>query len=152
MRVDSDVLLCFNGGSSEHSRINNYTKEGSISDMKISTGRFMKQENLTEAGEDYRILRCWEDDVTLSEGGTERKFLLELEGLKPLILNSVNIRVLVDILGNETDDWPGSKICAFADKSVSYGGKTTGGVRLRQAASYRVATKGSKTTKEDAPF
>jgi hypothetical protein len=53
-------------------------------------------------------------------------------GLKPLILNRSNFEAIGDIAGSfETEDWTGTKIEIYATP-VSFKGKTTNGVRVRE--------------------
>jgi|TARA_R110000787_G_scaffold15264_4_gene47149 hypothetical protein len=117
----------------------------------ISTGKYLKREALTTTGANYRIIACYEDEISLGDGsGTEKKWLLELENLKPLVMNSTNIKAAVDCLGTaETDEWVGQLICAYDDDQIMFSGRKVGGVRLRAA---KKPAKSSKPTTEDAPF
>lgn len=52
--------------------------------------------------------------------------------LKPMVLNSTNIQLITLAVGtDETDEWIGKQIVLFNDPNVSFGGKITGGVRVR---------------------
>lgn len=67
------------------------------------------------------------------EGEPERKkwtlFFHELE--KPLVLNMTNGQRIEVITGSaEFDNWIGKKITLYNDKTVSFGGKLTGGIRV----------------------
>jgi hypothetical protein len=48
-----------------------------------------------------------------------------------LLLNRTNIRTLADFLGNDTGTWIGKKIVVYTDPTVSFGGRTVGGIRVR---------------------
>jgi len=62
----------------------------------------------------------------------ERKPVMHfLELDRGLVLNKTNVELLAHFLGNEPDNWPGQKIVAYHDPSVSYAGKRVGGIRLR---------------------
>lgn len=51
---------------------------------------------------------------------------------KPIVLNWTNIQLCANATGSEeTDSWPGKQIILFNDPNVSFGGKLTGGIRIR---------------------
>lgn len=54
------------------------------------------------------------------------------ESEKPMVLNSTNGQLIAQITGSdETDNWPGHKVVLYNDPAVSFGGKITGGIRVR---------------------
>ena len=115
----------------------------------ISTGKYLKREHVTEEGAAHRVVRAHEDDISLSDGMTEKKWILELEDLKPMILNSTNIRRLVAAFGTaETDEWIGRSIVVYDDPAIEYGGKVVGGVRLRSVPKKKKVA----TVSDDIPF
>lgn len=67
----------------------------------------------------------------------ENKFVLHFnEQVKPMVLNSTNAQLIAMATGSsETDDWTGKKITLWNDPSVSFGGKMTGGIRVRPTPS-----------------
>lgn len=49
-----------------------------------------------------------------------------------MVLNSTNGQLIAQILkSDETDLWKGQKVVLYDDPSVSFGGKLTGGIRVR---------------------
>lgn len=51
---------------------------------------------------------------------------------KPLVLNWINLQTIAKIAGDEdSDNWSGSMIVLYDDPNVSFGGKITGGIRIR---------------------
>jgi|TARA_R110000765_G_scaffold14324_1_gene42033 hypothetical protein len=124
--------------------------------MKISTGAYMKASQLSETGETRTILSCKQEPIRDGSGKEELRWILYLDGgLKPLILNSTNIKTLVAQHGEETDDWPGLHIVVFQDASISYGGVVTGGVRLRAVkakARRNAKAEEARLDAEDIPF
>lgn len=51
---------------------------------------------------------------------------------KPLVMNSTNIQLTTIALGtDETDNWVGRQVVIYNDPNVSFGGKITGGIRIR---------------------
>lgn len=54
------------------------------------------------------------------------------EDIKPLVLKWTNAQLCAGVCGSEeTNDWPGKQIVLFADPTVAYKGKVTGGIRIR---------------------
>jgi hypothetical protein len=115
----------------------------------ISTGKYLKRESVTAEGEVHTVVKCAEEEINSSDGGSETKWILYLSDLKPLIMNATNIRrAVAAFASSETDTWPGKKIVVYDDESVEFGGKVVGGVRLRA-----IPAKGKKPTSvDDIPF
>ena len=63
----------------------------------------------------------------------EKKWIMHFEEFENgMVMNSTNLQLAAQALGSdETEDWIGRKIVIFNDPNVSFGGKLTGGIRLR---------------------
>ena len=124
----------------------------------ISTGKYLKRESVSPDGEIHTVIKCVEEEINASDGGSETKWLLYLSDLKPLIMNTTNIRIAVAAFGgdSQTDNWGGKKIIVFDDDSVQFGGKVVGGVRLRAVPSKAKSKAKAKSTKptdvDEIPF
>ena len=91
--------------------------------------------------------------MSLNEGGTETKWVMQLRDLKPLILNATNIRRAVAAFGSsETEDWIGKRIIAYDDPQIEFAGKITGGVRLRAVPARGAKTAKKPSTEDSIPF
>jgi len=78
-------------------------------------------------------IKSYREQNVEMEGEPERKkwtlFFNELD--KPLVLNMTNGQRIEVITGSsDFDDWIGKEITLYNDKSVSFGGKLTGGIRV----------------------
>ena len=51
--------------------------------------------------------------------------------IRKLALNKTNLSILAKHLGKRTGPWIGQTIEVYFDETVSYGGKLTGGLRIR---------------------
>jgi hypothetical protein len=91
---------------------------------------------INEVGKDH-----FEDD----DGVRKLKPILYFRepNVKPMILNKTNFVRLVEIAGEDTEDWHGTKIILYPDK-VSMKGKTVDTIRVRKASKPKVL--------EDVPF
>ena len=121
----------------------------------ISTGKYLKREHVTEEGSTHKVVSCTEEPINLSDGGSEMKWILTLENLKPIVLNATNIRRCVAAFNtSETNDWVGRSLVCYDDPTIEFGGRQVGGIRLRavptKAKSKSKATK--PTDVDEIPF
>lgn len=102
-----------------------------ISEMKSS--KFLKKDDVGE-GTICIIQSVSQENVAKEGADPEMKWCLHFTNLdKPLVLNTTNMQLIAKFLGSEdTDDWEGKKIILYDDPSVSFGGKLTGGIRVRE--------------------
>ena len=64
---------------------------------------------------------------------------------KGLVTNITNCEILSEISGSpNTDNWPGADVEIYVNPDVGFGGKRTGGIRLRP-----IPTKGSQSVEEE---
>jgi hypothetical protein len=94
--------------------------------------KFLKQSDIGQ-GALMTVRGCEPHNVAREGAEPENKWCLEFEESdKPLVLNSINIQLCEKIFGSDdTDDWVGKRIVLYVDPTVSYGGKVTGGIRVR---------------------
>jgi len=102
-----------------------------IKDMKSS--KFLKKEDVGE-GTLCIISSVSQENVAKEGADPEMKWCLHFTNLdKPLVLNSTNMQLIARFTGSEnTEDWEGKRIILYDDPSVSFGGKLTGGIRVRE--------------------
>ena len=102
-----------------------------INSMKES--RYLKKEDVWE-GVCVMIKRLIKANVALPDHEPEEKWIVYFEEFeKGMVLNWTNIQLIAVALGTEeTDQWPGKQIVLFDDPNVSFGGKLTGGIRVRK--------------------
>jgi hypothetical protein len=100
------------------------------SEMRES--KFLKQSDVGQ-GLLVTVHNCQQHNVAAEGAGHEMKWCLSFHEVdKPLVLNSTNIQLCEMMFGSDnTDDWVGQKLVLYVDPTVSYGGKITGGIRVR---------------------
>ena len=93
-----------------------------------------------------------------SQDGDKRVTILHFMGnLKPMVLNVTNRDVLIEDVGVRTaGEVRGKQIEIWVDKSVSFGGKRVGGLRLRPAGAAAAdeenqSQQNQATTSDQAP-
>lgn len=74
-----------------------------------------------------------EMNVAMESQAPEVKWTLMFHELpKPLVLNSTNGQFVQAITGSgDFDDWLGKQVVLYNDKTVSFAGKITGGIRIK---------------------
>ncbi len=102
----------------------------SINDLKQS--KFLTKADVTPPV--LVTIRGYELVNVAKEGATpEDKYVLHFNELeKPLVLNSTNGQIIAKFTGSEDfDGWIGKHAVLYFDPNVSFGGKLTGGIRVR---------------------
>lgn len=105
--------------------------------MKVSQlkqSRFLTKEDVTPPIR-RTISHVDEEDVA-QEGEPEKKrfvlYLRDEPSGKGLVLNVTNGMAIEDITGSDdSDDWSGTVIELYNDKSVTFAGQRQGGIRIR---------------------
>jgi len=87
-------------------------------------------------------------------GKLKKKLIVFFKNIdKGLILNVVNKNVLVDAFGKAPAGWRNATVGIYVDPNVTFGGKKTGGVRLRALlppAAAKPASQPAQATKPQA--
>lgn len=104
----------------------------SLSDIKNS--KFLKKEDVG-VGALVTIRQIAQENVAKEGVEPDIKWCAWFnEFEKPLVLNSTNGQMIAKISGHEEDiekSWVGVQIVLYDDPNVSFGGKVTGGIRVR---------------------
>ena len=96
-------------------------------------------------------IKCYEKmNVALETEAPEQKWTLYFKEVdKPLVLNVTNGELIGLVTGSRNlDDWIGKQITLYNDKTVSFGGKLIGGVRVRVEQPMQPM----QPPKDEAPF
>ena len=109
-------------------------------DMKKAfSGQYLGQVDLTTQDGTKRPVILEMTGVRRDMVGDTEEFILglrdnrgQLEKCKPLILNKTNSDTICDIYGNDSTSWIGKDIEVYIDPNVMFGGKKTGGLRVRK--------------------
>lgn len=75
---------------------------------------------------------------------------------KPMVLNWINLQTIAKIANDEdSDNWGGAMIVLYDDPNVSFGGKITGGIRIRapkQGTTKPVSQPAAAPDDDEIPF
>ncbi len=102
----------------------------SVNDLKSS--KFLTK-NDVEPAKLVTITGYKQMNVAMESDTPEEKYTLTFKEFeKPLVLNMTNGQLIAAIVGSEDfDDWIGKQIVLYNDKTVSFAGRITGGIRIR---------------------
>ena len=122
-----------------------------ISEMLPSS--YLKQSDFNESGFIVTITGIDHKNVARPEEPEELKWILTFaEFEKGMVLNSTNIQAAAKACGSDdTDDWMGKEVIVYVDPNVGYGGKTTGGLRIKRHTAPAAPT-APRRNSEAAPF
>ena len=102
----------------------------------VGNATYLKKEDLPEPV-DTTLLWVKEEKVTAPGKGTKTRLVAYFDGLsKGLVINMANAETLAELTG--TDDyekWADTTVQLYVDPDVKYGGKKTGGIRIRRPLS-----------------
>jgi hypothetical protein len=99
-----------------------------------------------------KIVKVRKEELRGNEGTKRVRFVLYCEGIdKGLVLNGVNKDRLVASLDKMPAKWVGASVGIFVDPDVMFGGKKTGGIRLRVLEAFQAKPAPKKTTAAQWP-
>ena len=105
-----------------------------ISEMLPSS--YLKQSDTDENGVICTVSKVEQKNVARDDEAPEHKWIVyfaEIE--KAMVLNSTNINALAKACNSDdTDDWVGKEVVLYVDPTIGYGGKVTGGLRIKKYA------------------
>ena len=109
-----------------------------------------------DVGEDGLILtvKGFRMETLESDEGDEDKMVLHfVEDIKPMVLNRTNAQLIAVATGAKVaGDAKGKKIVVFNDPTVSFGGKITGGLRIKKVSGAPKPAPTSTDPDDDIPF
>ena len=99
--------------------------------------RYLKKTDFTEEGFIVTIKDVAHENLAQEGDAPDFKYVMYFKEFeKGLVLNITNINALAKACNSEdTEDWVGKEVIVFLDPNVGYGGKITGGLRVKRFAS-----------------
>jgi hypothetical protein len=101
----------------------------------VGAAQYLKKEDLSDPV-DTELLWVKEEKVTTPGKDTNTRLVAYFDGLpKGLVLNTANCEILAEITGtDDPNEWKDVALQVYVDPDVKYGGKKTGGIRIRKPA------------------
>ena len=99
----------------------------------VGDAQYLKKEDLSDPV-DTELLLVQEEKVTTPGKGTKNRLVAYFDGLsKGLVLNMANCEILDQMTGtDDPNEWKDVAVQLYVDPDVTYGGKKTGGIRIRK--------------------
>ena len=115
--------------------------------------KFLKKEDV-DPPKLVTIMSLKQANVAMDDQQEDMKWTVRFKELdRPMVLNSTNIQLIVKATGtDETDEWIGKQIVIFNDPNVSFGGKITGGIRIRAPKNKAQQSAPEPDLDDDIPF
>ena len=105
----------------------------SFNDLVPSDSKYLRKDDVGEDGTILTIAGFTRETVKGDDGDEDKVVMHFEEAVRPMILNKTNSQLLATITGAKVaGDAKGKKLVVFNDPSVSFGGKITGGLRLKR--------------------
>lgn len=125
----------------------------SFDQLVPTDSKYLKQGDVGEDGVILTIRGFKQEELKTDDGGTETKVILYFveEGYKPMVLNRTNSELVGKATGAaNAGEARGKKIVVYADPTVGFGGKITGGLRIKKISGPPVAPRQAAQTED--PF
>lgn len=98
------------------------------------SGQFLRQSDFEDGNS--RVFTIARVEKTLFEAKNgrpeERKWVITFTNDRSLSLNRTNLALLAKYFGKRAQAWVGQSIAVYRDESVNFGGRLTGGLRVRK--------------------
>lgn len=109
-----------------------YSDDTPLDGMVPSKSNYMSKEDAGEDGLDLTIKGFAQETVGDGPDADERTVCYFEQDVKPMVINKTNMHRIGHITGAKTaGEARGKKINVFNDPFVEFGGKMTGGLRIR---------------------
>jgi hypothetical protein len=102
--------------------------------LSPTTSKYLKQDDVGENGLILTVKGFTRDNMDKDDGSHEEKTVLHfVENVNPMVLGPTNAELLRDATGATiAREAKGKQIVVFADRTVMFGGKRTGGLRIKR--------------------
>lgn len=109
----------------------------SFEELVPTVSKYLKQSDVGEDGVILTVRGFKQESLESDDGTTEEKIILYFaeDGYKPMVLNKTNAQLLAKATGAAVaGEARGKQIVVYSDPSVGFGGKLTGGLRIKRVA------------------
>lgn len=100
-----------------------------------SESKYLSKSDVTEDGVILTIKGFRMETLKTDDGEEDKMVLHFMEAVKPMVINRTNAQLLGVATGCKTaGEARGKKIVVFNDPTVGFGGKITGGLRIKKVS------------------
>ncbi len=158
--IETRIAGLTSANTEKELKMNQQTDLNSLSFAQLvpTNSNYLKKDDVGEDGVILTI-RGFKQETLKTDTGDETKVVMYFmeEGYKPMVLNTTNATILGKITGCQTaGEARGKQVVVYDDPTVSFGGKNTGGLRLKKVQGAPTAPKQAAKTADpfdqDVPF
>lgn len=125
----------------------------SFEQLVPSKSKYLTKDDVGEDGMILTVKGVRMETLETDEGNEDKVVLHFIENVKPMVLNRTNAQLIAVATGAKTaGEAKGKKIVVFNDPTVSFGGKITGGLRIRKATGQPKAAPANDMPDDPIPF
>jgi len=125
----------------------------SFEQLVPSKSKYLTKDDVGEDGMILTIKGVRMETLESDEGNEDKVVLHFQENVKPMVLNRTNAQLIAVATGAKTaGEAKGKKIVVFNDPTVSFGGKITGGLRIRKVSGAPKAAPKDDDLNDSIPF
>lgn len=120
--------------------------------MKLSDlidSKYLRQEHVEDETVST-IRKITKTNVARDDEEPQYKAVIKFDEFeKPMVANATNLKRIAKALGDDLDNWIGQKVIVYVDPDVEYGGKITGGLRIRAMTRAKAASAPRQPSMDD---
>ena len=126
----------------------------SFEQLVPSKSKYLTKDDVGEDGMILTIKGVRMETLESDDGNEDKVILYFVQNVKPMVLNRTNAQLIAVATGAKTaGEARGKKIVVFNDPTVSFGGKITGGLRIRKVTGEpKAAPEKLDEMNDDIPF
>jgi hypothetical protein len=113
---------------------------------------FIKKDDIPNGGLIATVDFAERRDVSRKATEHDYRWFLTFEEGWKLQLNKTNLRKAIELLGDETDDWPGQQLGLINDPTIEYEGEQIGGIRVVAAKDIKRRPRPKAADGDSIPF
>lgn len=127
----------------------------SFDQLVPSNSKYLTKDDVGEDGLVLTVKGFRMEELKGDEGSEDKMVLHFVEDVKPMVLNRTNAQLVGVVTGAKTaGEARGKQLVVYNDPTVSFGGKITGGLRIKKVAGAPKSAPASKPKDEleDVPW
>lgn len=125
----------------------------SFDQLVRSKSKYLSKDDVGDAGKVLTIKGFKSETIDSDEGEETKIVMYFVENVKPMVLNRTNSQLIGAATGAKTaGDARGKKIRVYNDPMITFGGKVTGGLRIKKADAAAATEANDAPFDDDVPF
>jgi hypothetical protein len=114
--------------------------------------QFIRKDDIKDGGIIVTVSDAERRDMSRNVATHDYKWILTFSEGWRLQLNDTNLRRVIDLLGDEADDWPGQRLGLIHDPEITFHDEVIGGIRVVPATDIKRKKGQEPQDDEGIPF